>query len=138
METITLARELGKKIQQTNEYQKAQEAKARNDLDIELQTLINEFNLKKIDFERKVGSDELEENEQREKNKEIMTLYNKIMSNPNMADYTAAKNELNGLMKQINSILIMSMNGADPETCDVSSCGGGTAHSGCSGCNGCG
>ena len=133
MDIILTARELGKKLQETQEYKKMYEAKANNDLDSDLQEMIQNFNLKKVDFERKVSANEFDEETEREKNKEIMSLYNEIMSNPTMAEYIMAKNELNQIVKQINSILMMAVNGADPETCDIStSCG-----SGCSSCGGC-
>ena len=50
-----------------------------------------------------------------------------------MAAYNEAKNGMDMLMNQINAILVMSVNGEDPETCDPApSCTGS-----CSTCGGC-
>ena len=66
-------------------------------------------------------------------NNELRELYQQVMSNVNMAAYNEAKNGMDMLMNQINAILVMSVNGEDPETCDpATSCTGS-----CSTCGGC-
>ncbi|MCL2089193.1 MAG: YlbF family regulator [Oscillospiraceae bacterium] len=130
MEIITLTRELGKKIQESEEYAELTQAKAANDLDDGLQELIGEYNLKRIALEQgDVDEDRLPQAES-----EAQEIFGRIMTNQNMIAYNTAKNKMNALVSQINTILVMSVNGADPETCDVSNAGGCGSGGGCSGC----
>ncbi len=67
-------------------------------------------------------------------NTEVRALYSDIMRNENMIVYNDAKHTMDNLMKQINTILSMSINGQNPDEIDISSgCSGD-----CSGCSSCG
>ena len=61
-------------------------------------------------------------------------LYQKIMSYPKMVVYNGAKKEVDSMMNYINRILVMSVNGEDPDSVEMSdvSCTGS-----CSTCGGC-
>ncbi|NLK70566.1 MAG: YlbF family regulator [Clostridiales bacterium] len=134
MDIIEKARELGKMIQQDERYKAYYDAKEKNDKDEELQALIGEFNLKRVDLNREMSKDDKDMERLRELDSEIKSLYGKIMANPNMEVFNDAKNAMDELLSQINTIITASANGEDPETCATqSSCGGSCA--GCSGCN---
>ena len=65
---------------------------------------------------------------------EIKELYQKIMSYPKMIVYNGAKKEVDAMMNYINRILVLSVNGEDPDAVEMSdtSCTGS-----CSTCGGC-
>ena len=124
MDIITMARELGKLIQQDERYKRIDAAKKANDEDEKLQELIAKFNLKRS---------ELNPEKLNQLDKELKALYQEVMANPNMAEFNAAKAEVDGMMNFISTILYGSVNGEDPDTIEMqASCGGN-----CSGCSGC-
>lgn len=134
MDVITKARELGKEIQADERYVAYMAAKTKSDADSALQETINEFNLKRMDLSNEINKGK-DANEERKADldREIRDIYAKIMTNENMAAYAAAKEELDALISQVSTLIMMSANGEDPETCDVEhSCGGN-----CSSCGGC-
>ena len=57
-----------------------------------------------------------------------------MMGNKNMMEFNIAKQDVDSIMNQVSGILMMSVNGEDPETCDPNahSCGGD-----CGSCGGC-
>ena len=133
MDVIKLAREMGKAIQASEEYAKLKNAQDANDNDNELQDLIGKFNLKRMELNNLLAKDEKDESKLEAANTELRSLYQQVMSNVNMAAYNEAKNDMDMLMNQVNAILVMSVNGEDPETCDPApSCTGS-----CSTCGGC-
>ena len=55
------------------------------------------------------------------------------MSSPVMVEYNTAKAMLDQLMNDVNTVLTKTLDGEDPETCDIeASCTGS-----CSTCGGC-
>ena len=69
-----------------------------------------------------------------ELDQQIKQLYQKIMSYPKMVVYNGAKKEVDAMMNYINRILVLSVNGEDPDSVEMSdtSCTGS-----CSTCGGC-
>jgi cell fate (sporulation/competence/biofilm development) regulator YlbF (YheA/YmcA/DUF963 family) len=131
---ITLARELGQALQADERYLNHKKYSELNDNDQELQKLINEFNLKRINLNSKVRAADNNPDEIAHLNKDVKDHYEKIMTNEHMAQYQASKVEFDTLMSQIETIISHSANGDDPLTCPTtSSCGGS-----CSSCAGCG
>ena len=57
------------------------------------------------------------------------------MNDPNMKAYSEAKGKVDELMKKIEFVLGMALNGADPETIEVPESTGCTGN--CSSCAGC-
>lgn len=135
MDVISLARELGKAVQADFRYQRYLVAKEKNDGDEELQKLISEFNLKRMQLNREMSkSENKDEAAISELNQEIRTLYGQIMTNQNMNEYNEAKSEMDRMLDQINNIITYSANGEDPETCPAeTSCTGSCAT--CGGCH---
>ena len=133
MDLIKQAREMGKMIQASEEYKRLQAAKEKNDNDTELQDLIGQFNLNRMDLNNQLAKSDKDDEKLEKLNHEMRDLYQKVMTNQNMAEYEQAKNEMDMLMNQVNTILVMCVNGEDPDTCDPApSCTGS-----CSTCGGC-
>lgn len=133
MDLIKQAREMGKMIQASEEYKRLQAAKEKNDNDTELQDLIGQFNLKRMELNNQLAKSDKDDEKLDKLNHEMRDLYQKVMTNQNMNEYEQAKNEMDMLMNQVNTILVMCVNGEDPDTCDPApSCTGS-----CSTCGGC-
>ena len=105
MDTISMARELGKLIQADERYAAYFKAKETNDKDSELQKLISDFTMKRYE------------------------------PNPNMMAFNAAKNAMDGMLAEINNIITASANGEDPETCPSQPAGCSGSCSTCGGCH---
>lgn len=130
---VAMARELGKAIQADERYKQYRKFNDINDNDADLQKLINDFNLKRINLNSKM-KETADSKEIAELNSEVKALYEKIMTNENMAHYQTAKQEFDKMLSEIDTVINLSANGEDPETCPTSSgCGGS-----CSSCAGCG
>ena len=135
MNVIDKARELGKMIQADERYAAYVKAKEANDNDSELQQMISEFQMKRVELNAEMAKDDRSAERLTALDNEIKSLYGTIMGNKNMADYNEAKNAMDDLLTQINVIITYSANGEDPETCpteEPGGCGGS-----CSTCGGC-
>jgi len=132
--TIELAHEL----MGDERFLKYNQAHEANDADTELQRLIGDFNLSRMNLHREMSKEPGETNEERikELEQEMRKAYDLVMANKSMTEFKAAKEELDKLLKQINKILVGTINGELPEEIDLSEeegCGGS-----CESCNGCG
>ena len=137
MDIIALARELGKAIQQDEDYIAMEAARKANDEDEELQGLIGQFNLISTAAEHEQGKDQPNEQTLQGYGEQLQQLYNQIMQNVNMARFEQAKTVMDDKMNAIIAILAAAVNGEDPMTFDPDAeeehhCGGD-----CSGCHGC-
>ena len=134
MDVIAITRQLGEALQQEEAYIQYQLAKDLNDKDEGLQADIGEFNLLRMSLSNELAKDETEKSQSKidELNSQMQALYGKIMSNENMARFNQVKEELDKLVNRINSILVLCINGEDPQTCEPSECTGS-----CSSCGGC-
>ncbi|MDR2558646.1 MAG: YlbF family regulator [Oscillospiraceae bacterium] len=137
MQPIQAARELGKAIQNDERYKDYFAAKEKNDGDEALQNLIGEFNLQRENLTMEASKAEGEKNQEKidELNEKMRATYAEIMSNENMRAYSAAKAGFDRMLNQVNQIVAMCCEGADPDTCEPAAKGCG---SGCGGCGGCG
>lgn len=135
MTVVEKARELGALLQEDERYKAYVSAKEANDKDDSLQTMISEFNMKRIQLNSEMSKPEKDEAKLKEYDEAIKKLYGDIMSNPNMAAYNTAKGAMDELLNQINMVITYSANGEDPMTCpteEAHSCGGS-----CESCGGC-
>ena len=132
MGIIELARALGKAIQEDDRYISTQVALQQSDADEELQAMIGDFNLKRMAINNEAQKEDRSEDLLRQYNEELREIYTNIMQNPHMNAYNTAKNELDALIQQVTTIITMSADGQDPETCDCESCTGN-----CGSCGGC-
>ena len=134
MDIIKMARELGKAIQEDDRYLALRLATQSNDEDQALQDMIGEFNLKRVALNQEVQKQDKDQEKMNQLDQQIKQLYQKIMSYPKMFVYNVAKNEVDAMMNYINRILVLSVNGEDPDSVEMSdtSCTGS-----CSTCGGC-
>lgn len=130
---IEMAKEIGFAIQQDERFIRTQMAQAAADEDDALQGLIGEFNLKRMAISNEMGKEDKDEEKVEALDADIRQIYEKIMSNERMAAYNAAKTELDAVLSQINTVVMMAAQGQDPETALKS---GGCSGS-CATCGGC-
>ena len=133
MDIIELAREMGKQIQQTEEYKNLQTARKASDEDAQLQDLIGKFNLKRMDLSAAMQEEEKDDEKIAKLDKELKELYKTVMANESLSAFNTAKMAMDTIMNKVQMVLTASVNGEDPQTCDVEhSCSGS-----CSSCGGC-
>lgn len=130
MDVIEKARELALAISEDARCKHLQAAKLANDEDKELQDIVGEFNLKKMQLNNEFNKPEGEQSKENMETleNELKEIYNKAMSNKAMADYNEAKTEMDELLNQVNGIIQVAVTGEVPEE----GCGG---H--CESCSGC-
>ena len=87
-----------------------------NDKDEELQNLIGEFNLARMDLNNEIGKNERDDARIAELNEKVNSLYGQIMGNEGMVAYNEAKRECENLVNYIDAIINTAMNGGDPMT----------------------
>ena len=133
MDIIEMTRALGKAIQQDERYIRLSLARENNDNDEKLQEMIGSFNLKRVGVNQEAARPDKDQAKLDQLNESIRALYKEIMENPNMVEFNAAKEEIDSLMNFINQILVLSVNGQDPDTVEQSSCTGSCAT--CAGCH---
>lgn len=134
MDVIALTRELGKAIQADERYAKYLAAKEVNDKDDELQKLIGDFNLGRMQLNQEMSKSDKDNDKINELNTKIRTLYGHIMTNPSMSAYNDAKVEMDRMLDMITNIITLSANGEDPMTCQAEpQCTGSCAT--CGGCH---
>ena len=115
-------------------YLALDQARKANDKDEELQNLIGEFNLKRLDLNNESAKPEPDTAHVAELNQQVNDLYTQIMSSEGMVRYNTAKKECEAMVSHIDAIINTAMNGGDPMTVQEpsASCTGS-----CSTCGGC-
>ena len=132
MDVIAQFRELGKAIQKDERFIRYAKARLDNDNNEELQALIGEFNIIRMELDKQLSGEAKEQATVDELNIKLRDVYSKIMSAPAMVEYNTAKAELDQMVGEINTIISKCLEGEDPETCDTVACTGS-----CSTCGGC-
>lgn len=135
MDVLNVARELAKALQESEAYIAMSKAREENDKNLDLQEKISNFNLKKIALNRETAKEDRNSDKISTLDREIREAYQDIMNDPNMKAYSEAKGKVDELMKKIEFVLGMALNGADPETIEVHESTGCTGN--CSSCAGC-
>ena len=136
---IGLTIDLGLKIQQQQDYLEMIAHQQKNDNDQELQQLIGEFNLKRIALNTEKSKSDIENEKDKIENldQEVRDLYQKIMANPNMIEYSKRRQKVDIFMKKIYKILSSSAAGQDPKSVILENESESSCGSGCSSCSGC-
>ena len=80
-------------------------AKQNSDADETLQSLIQEFNLKRMAINHEATKEDRDEERLQTLNEEMRASYAEIMRNPNMMAYNHAKEGMDAIMKRIQAIL---------------------------------
>lgn len=134
MEVLEAARKLGAVLQQDERYIRYAKALLANEKNEELQSKVGEFNITRMNLDNEISKEDGEKSDDKikELNDRLRSLYSEIMSSPEMVEYNDARQELDRVIGDINSIISMCVEGADPETCEPASCTGN-----CSSCGGC-
>ena len=134
MDCIELFKKAAAAMQTDPRYLELDAARRENDMDQELQGLIGEFNLARLDLNNETSKIEPSDDRINELNQKINDLYTQIMSSEGMVRYNAAKAECEALVNHIDAIINTAMNGGDPMTVQEpsASCTGS-----CSTCGGC-
>lgn len=135
MDVIALARELGAALQKDERYVKFEAAKKANEEDTALNELISKLQLVQLSFQQEAAKEDKDDAKLQEMDTEFGQLYGQIMASPNMQAYQAAAQEIDELMKYINGIFTLCLQGEDPATCEPHeehNCSGE-----CSSCGGC-
>ena len=122
MDCIDLFKRAAMALQTDPRYLVLDQARKANDKDEELQNMIGEFNLARMDLNNEIGKSERND------------LYGKIMADEGMVAYNEAKRDCENLVNYIDAIINTAMNGGDPMTVQEpsTSCTGS-----CSTCGGC-
>lgn len=133
MDIITLTRELGKAIQQDEMYLQLQAARANNDKDESLQKMIEDFNELRTQLSQEMNQENGDQQKLQQLDTQVRALYQDIMDNENMQAFNEIKKTVDAKMNFINKILVMSVNGEDPDMVEEDTgCSGS-----CSSCSGC-
>ncbi len=134
MGILEAARALGAEIQKDERFIKYTQARLANDNDKELQDGIGEFNVIRMNLEAEMAKEDRDEAKINELNEKLRTIYTTLMSSKAMVDYNAAKTEIDGLLADVNSVIMQCVEGADPATAEPEqhSCSGS-----CDSCGGC-
>ena len=131
MDVIAKTRELGKLLQADERYTAFAAAKKQNDADAALQDLIGRFNIERLNLSQLLNGENKSEEMTAEADRRLKAVYAEVMENENMKSFSAAKDDLDALVKDITNLLTLFVNGEDPDTCEIPhGCGGG--------CGGCG
>ena len=131
MDCIDLFKRAAMALQTDPRYLALDQARKANDKDEELQNMIGEFNLARMDLNNEIGKSERNDARIAELNEKVNSLYAKIMADEDMVAYNEAKRDCENL---VNYIINTAMNGGDPMTVQEpsASCTGS-----CSTCGGC-
>ena len=132
MDVMTAVRQLGAAIQADEAYLNFHKVIKSNDENKELQEKIGEFNILRMNLDNELSLDEKNEEKIKEMNEKLRALYGEVMAHPAMVEYNEAKQALDKLLNDVNNIITMCVQGADPATCEPSACTGS-----CSTCGGC-
>ena len=91
MDIIKLTRELGKAIQQDERYLKFVAAREANEADTELNDLVGKMQLIHMSYQHEASKEDANEQKLQAYEEEFMGIREKIIANPNMANYEAAR-----------------------------------------------
>lgn len=135
MDIIELARQIGREIQQDEAYIQMRLAEQTSENDLDLQNLINKFNMTRITIDDEAMNPERDSARLKELNTELRKTYAEIMQNEHMAAYNKAKQEFNNKLQRVLAIIQNSADGENPDTTDFVPGGCSGSCSSCSGCH---
>ncbi|MBO4433356.1 MAG: YlbF family regulator [Clostridia bacterium] len=134
MTVLEAVRNLGEAIQADERFLRYAKAKLANDKDDEIQDLIGKFNMIRMNLDEVMTAQDRDEAKVQSLNEELRKVYLDIMSKDSMVEYNASKVDLDGMLNDVNSVIMQCVEGADPKTVEpeVHSCTGS-----CDSCGGC-
>ncbi len=147
MELIELARALGEKLAESEQYKTFCQTRDKCKANNELRRKLDEFKVQKKVFEIESQKQEKDENLLDAINARMETLYGEITQHPEMKAYTQAEDALNVLMSAINMTITSYISPenltsgeeeyGNYEDCDEEGGGTGGCTHNCSTCKGC-
>ena len=135
MDVIEVTRQLGTAIQADERYKKFVAAKEASDKNPEVDKYMQKIDELRNKYQAEATKENADETVLGNLDKEFQDTYAKLMADPNMKDYEAARQEVDAMMNYLMQILYLCVNGEDPATCEPQqehSCSGE-----CSCCSGC-
>ena len=135
MDCIDLFKRAAMALQTDPRYVILDQARKANDKDEELQNLIGEFNLARMDLNHEITKEERDDQRIAELNEKVNSLYGQIMANEHMLAYNEAKRECETLVSHIDAIINTAMNGGDPMLVEEPAAGCTGSCSTCGGCH---
>ena len=135
MDCIEMFKRAAQAMQSDIRYLELDGARRASDNDEELQHLIGEFNLSRMDLNNEIGKSDRSDERVSELNEKINSLYTQIMTNEKMVAYNEAKAECEGLINHIDAIINTAMNGGDPMTVEEPAAGCTGSCGTCGGCH---
>ena len=135
MDCIDLFKKAAMALQTDPRYLELDSARRANDADQELQAMIGEFNLQRLDLNRASSEAEPDTARIAELNQKINDLYSQIMASEGMVRYNAAKSECEAMVSYIDAIINTAMNGGDPMAVRQPEAGCTGSCSSCAGCH---
>ena len=109
MDCIDLFKKAAAAMQTDPRYLELDAARRENDNDQELQGLIGEFNLKRLDLNNESAKPEPDTAHVAELNQQVNDLYTQIMSSEGMVRYNTAKKECEAMVSHIDAIINTAM-----------------------------
>ncbi|MCH3972185.1 MAG: YlbF family regulator [Oscillospiraceae bacterium] len=122
MNIIDATRDLGRTLQGDARYTRLQEATAKCDQDKELQDMIGNFNLLRMNLNAEMQKEPQDTEKVNQMKAELQAAYDKTMARPSMSQYTVAQKEMQDLLNRMYGILNQCAQGADPATADYNPC----------------
>ncbi len=135
MDVIQAARDLGKALQADDRYIRIMAAQEKNDDDTKLQDEISAFNMKRTQLNAEVQKSEKDQDKIKAMDTELKAMYAKIFENPNMIEFSDAKDDMDELIAEVNTIITGSASGQNPDEIVYSPAACGGECGGCSGCH---
>lgn len=135
MDVIELTRQLGTAIQADDRYKKFVAAKEASDKNPEVAALMDKIDKLRTQYQAEATKESPDENLLGSLDKQFQDVYQSLMSNSNMKDYEAARQEIDAMMNYLMQILYLCVNGEDPKTCEPQQDHGCSGE--CSCCSGC-
>ena len=119
---IEKTKELGALLQASAQVQRYNAAKAAYEADEEVQKLVKEYNLQRMNM-MNAGDDETRMAELEER---VKGIYNQVVASASMIEMQAAGQALQELLNQVNGVISFYVTGEEPNSCthDCSTCGG--------------
>lgn len=112
-------RELGKEIQGDPRFAALKAAADANDADEALQAQMQEMQLLSLQYQQEASkADEADKDKIAELQEKYQKLYEEIMQNKNMENYSVAASAMEEMAQYISTMIGLFFDGQDPETCE--------------------
>lgn len=132
---IKEARALGAAIQDTDCFKNIKKAQEALDADANVQLAMSQIEGLQAKYQEEVSKEAPDQAVLTQIDSDFQAAYKEMTKSPVVAEFEAARQELDGMMNKVMEILYLCVNGEDPATCkpqEHGECGS------CSCCSSCG